>query len=451
MNTFLKRKAYDALVEWKAQSNGKTAILIEGARRVGKSTVAEEFAKASYDDYLLLDFAKENTAIRENFENIGTPDVFFRNLFLLKGKELPKRKAAIIFDEVQLFPPARQAIKALVADGRYDYIETGSLISIKKNVADILIPSEERKLKMYPMDFEEFLWAIGDAVTFSAIGQAFDDRRPLDEAVHRKILTTYRSYLAVGGMPQAVVEYVNGASYQTIDSVKRDILALYCDDLEKYDGEERARAAAVFRSIPSQLSHHNSRFRYSEIGENARASNTASALAFLGTSMMANLCLNVTAPEAALELYADPAAFKLYMGDTGLLVSQIMQGSPEVGDAIYKNLVTGKLGVNLGMVMENAVAQALVATGHKLYFHSFEYKPEDAKKPSLYEIDFLTVRGKRVCPIEVKSSGYRSHKSFDYFKEKYKLKMNERFIVYSKNLTKEGDITFIPFYMASCL
>lgn len=445
----LRRKAYEQLLQWKNESDGTSAILLEGARRVGKSTVVEAFAQAEYDDYLLLDFTREIPEVLENFRNIGDLDTFFRNLFLLKGKELPRRRAVIVLDEVQLFPPARQAIKALVADGRYDYIETGSLISIRKNVAKILIPSEERKLKMYPMDFEEFLWAKGNTVTAPAVREAFESRRPLGDAVHRRIMSDYRAYLAVGGMPQAVAAYVAGASYQRIDAVKRDILSLYEDDLEKYDDEEGARASAVFRSIPSQLSHHNARFRYASVGGGARATNVASALEFLRKSMMANLCTNVTAPEVALDLFEDTSAFKLFMGDTGLLLSQVMRATPEVGDELQRALVTGRLGVNLGMVMENAVAQALVATGHELHFHAFEQQGDG--RPTPYEVDFLLVRGRRVCPVEVKSSGYRRHASLDQFVHKYGVGGAESYVLTPKDLSREGNLTYAPLYMAMCL
>lgn len=451
MPGFFRRKAYERLAEWKRISNGRTALLIEGARRVGKSTVAERFAQENYADYLLIDFSLEGADVRENFGNIGDLDAFFRNLFLLKGKSLPRGDAVIIFDEVQLFPPARQAIKALVRDGRYHYIETGSLISIRKNVKDILIPSEEERAKMYPMDFEEYLWATGDEVTAPAIREAFESRKPLPDSVHRRIMRDFRTYMAVGGMPQAVEILVQGGDFAGIDRAKRTILDLYEEDLGKHDDEENDRAAEVFRSIPSQLSHHNSRFQYATVDEAARARDLSGSVSFLGESMMANVCLNVTAPEVALGLHEDRGDFKVYLGDTGLLVTQVMRGDPQAGDELYRALVTDRLGINEGMVVENAVAQALAANGHGLHFHSYSYRPAGAKRENAYEVDFLIVRGKRICPIEVKSSGYRSHKSFDYFTEKYDVKVNERFIVYTKNLTREGNLTYLPLYMAMYL
>ena len=288
---YFRRKIYGRLLEWKETSNGKSAVLIEGARRVGKSTIAEEFARKEYDDYILLDFALESKDMRRNFEeNIGDLDTFFRNLFIIKGKDLPRRRAVIIFDEVQLFPLARQAIKYLVADGRYDYIETGSWISIKKNVQNILIPSEEEKLKMYPMDFEEFLWAKGNTAVMPAIKAAFESRKPLGNAVHRKIMQIFREYIAVGGMPQAVSAYVNGESYASIDRVKQGILSLYEDDLRKYDDEEREKASLVFKTIPKQLSDHEMHFTFSEINTNARYVNYVESVEFVAESMMGNRC-----------------------------------------------------------------------------------------------------------------------------------------------------------------
>ena len=446
-----ERKIYNQLLDWKEKSNGKSAILIEGARRVGKSTVAEEFAKNEYDDYILLDFSKETKDVRKNFEdNIGDLNTFFRNLFILKGKELPKRKSVIILDEVQLFPIARQAIKPLVADGRYDYIETGSLISIKKNVKNILIPSEEERLKMYPMDFEEFLWAKGNTITMTAIRESFEKRRPLGDAVHRKIMQMFREYIAVGGMPQAVQTYINGESYSSIDRVKQGILALYEEDLKKYDVEEKEKASLIFKTIPKQLSDHEMHFTFSEINTNARYINYVESVEFVSEAMIGNLCVNVTAPDLLMDLYADRSNFKLYMGDTGLLVSQMIREGDET-EAIYKALIYDKLSSNLGMVFENVVAQMLNASGKPLYFHEYKYQPENATKEKKYEIDFLTVKNKKICPIEVKSSGYSSHKSFDYFIKKYPIKVEDRYIIYTKDLKLEDGITYIPAYMTMCI
>lgn len=448
---YFRRKIYDQLLEWKETSHGRSAILIEGARRVGKSTIAEEFARNEYDDYLLLDFALETRDIKQNFEdNIGDLDSFFRNLFIIKGKELPKRRSVIIFDEVQLFPVARQAIKYLVADGRYDYIETGSLISIKKNVKNILIPSEEEKLNLFPMDFEEFLWAKGNTVTMPAVRSAFEERKPLGDAVHRKIMQLFREYIAVGGMPQAVAAYVNGDSYSEIDRVKQGILSLYEDDLKKYDSEEREKASLIFKTIPKQLSDHEMHFTFSEINANARYINYVESVEFVAESMMGNLCANVTMPDVLLEFYADRSNFKLYMGDTGLLVTQLIREGEET-EGIYRALIYDKLSSNLGMIFENVVAQMLRSSGRELFFHEYRYVPDGTEKEKKYEIDFILVRNKKVCPIEVKSSGYSSHKSFDFFIEKYPIKVQDRYIIYTKDLKYSDGITYIPAYMTGLL
>jgi len=443
-----KRKLYDEMLEWKKISHGRSALMIEGARRVGKSTIAELFAINEYDSYMILDFSVEAEEVRRNFkENIGDMDTFFRNLFVLKKQELEEENSVIIFDEVQLFPAARQAIKHLVADGRYDYIETGSLISIRKNVKDILIPSEEYKLKMYPMDFEEFLWAENDVVTMSVIEDAYTNRKALGNDIHNNIMQTFRTYMAVGGMPQAVEAFVAGESYQRIDSVKREILSLYEEDLKKYDDYNREKASIIFKTIPEQLSNRNSNFKLFSIDKNARYKNYIDAIDFVAESMIGNECINVTVPEVALGLYADRSNFKLYMGDTGLLVTQIMDNSDETEENLYKSLIFNKLGINQGMIMENLVAQMLRCRGYDLFFHEFLYQAEDAVNEGRYEVDFLIVKNKRICPIEVKSSGYKSHKSFDYFIKKYQLKVNERYIINTKDLHVEGDIIYVPLYM----
>ena len=443
-----KRKVYDKLLEWKELSAGESAVMLEGARRIGKSTIVEEFAKREYDDYMILDFAKENKDIRNNFiENMDDLDTFFRNLFLLKRKSLKGKRCVIIFDEVQMFPIARQAIKYLVADGRYDYMETGSLISIKKNVTGILIPSEEYQIKMYPMDFEEYLWAIEDTVTYDAIKEAFEKRKPLGDAVHRKIMKTFRTYMAVGGMPQAVDAYVRGKTFAQIDFVKRNILRLYEEDLAKYDDENREKASIIYKTIPEQLENKNSHFKFSLVDKNARYQNYVDAVSFISKSMIGNECINVTKPEVTLELFSDRSNFKLYMGDTGLLVSQIMMYQDESDNDLYKALIFDDLGINQGMILENMVAQMLRASGHELYFHEYLYQPETSEREKKYEIDFVTVKKKKICPIEVKSSNYKSHKSFDYLIKKYQLKIQDRYIIYTKDLKYEDGIMYIPVYM----
>ena len=427
--------------------------MIDGARRVGKSTVAEEFAKREYRQYLIIDFAVAGDDVKACFrDDIGNMDVFFRNLFVFTGKkELPRRESVIVFDEVQKYPLARQAIKYLVKDGRYDYIETGSLISILKKSREIVIPSEEEKIRMYPMDFEEFLWATGDELSAGIIMSAFEKREPLGERLHRNMLKTFRTYLAVGGMPQAVEAFANGETYDRIDRVKRNIIALYEEDLKKADDDNRIHSSVIFKTVPQQLTNGNSLFRFSKVGKNARYINYVNSLRMLDESMICNFCRNVSDPELTLEPFAEDDVFKLFMGDTGLLVTKILMTSEKPEKDLYGKIITGKTGTNLGMIYENMTAQMLRAAGHVLFFHQFRYVAAGNTSEKRYEIDFLLVRNGRLCPIEVKSSNYGSHTSFDVFRGKYKIKCPERFIIYSKDLRIADDILYIPIYMTMCL
>lgn len=448
---YFKRKIYEKMKFWKETSEGKTALLIEGARRIGKSTVVKKFAQDEYDDFLILDFAKENEDIKNIFKNnIGNLNEFFRNLFLLKGKALEGKRCVVIFDEVQLFPYARQAIKYLVEDGRYDYIETGSLISIRKNVKDILIPSEEYRIKMFPMDFEEFLWANNDYFTMSVIKDSFIQKKPLGDSQHRKIMQTFRTYMAVGGMPQAVEAYTQGKTYTQIDFIKRGILDLYEEDLSKYDDENHEKASIIYRTIPEQLENRNSHFKFSMVEKNARYKNYIDAVNFVAESMIGNECINVTSPEIALELYADRSNFKLYMGDTGLLITQIMRNGGDTGEDLYKAMIFNHIGINQGMIIENMVAQMLKTTGHELYFHEFMYKDDSAKEKK-YEIDFMVVKNRKICPVEVKSSNYKTHKSFDSFSKKYPIKLQEKYIIYMKDFKFQDGIFYMPVYMTGLI
>lgn len=452
MTRIFKRKLTDEMKKWKELSSGRTALMIEGARRIGKTTIAVDFAEREYRDYMLLDFARESPEIRNLFEEgLGDIDIFFRNLFLLTGRELEKRESVIILDEVQLCPAARQAIKFLVQDGRYDYIETGSLISIRGNVKDILIPSEEYSVQMYPMDFEEFLWAQGNSVLYPFLRECFEKRKPLGSQIFRQAMKQFRTYMAVGGMPQAVADFVDKRTYAQIDFTKRTILKLYEQDLHKYDREDHENATALFETIPSQLENNNAIFRFSIVDKNARYKNYLEAVDFLDKSMIVNRCVNVTQPQVALEAKADHSNFKMYMGDTGLLVSQILNTASASDDSIYKKLIFGKLGTDEGRVMENMTAQMLRAAGHRLYFHEYLYKPDGSNVTKKYEVDFLIIRKNKVCPVEVKSSGYKSHKSFDYFKEKYPIKLEDRYILYTKDVRYEDGITYIPIFMAGLL
>lgn len=449
-----KRKIYQKLVDWKSLSQGKTAVMIEGARRIGKSTIAEEFARNEYKDYLILDFAIETEEVKRLFtESLGDMASFFRNLFVFKGKSLPERESLIILDEIQLFPEARQAIKYLVKDGRYDYLETGSLIRIKKTSKQILIPSEEDRISMYPMDFEEFLWAQGDDFTYSVIRDAFENRKPLGPALHRTIMNRFREYMAVGGMPQAVQEFVSGGNYDRIDYVKRTILSLYEEDLKKYDDDNREKASVIFKAIPEQLSNHNSHYRLTTVAPNARYREYVDSVGFVAESMIGNECIGITKPDTDLEAFADRSDFKLYMGDTGLLLTAIARygdGDISMND-IYRAVISDHTGWDLGPVMENVVGQMLRSSGHRLYFHRFSYQPKEDGQERAYELDFLTVRKKKICPIEVKSSGYKRHASFDYFREKYQLKMEDRYIIYTKDLYTEDSLAYIPVYMTALI
>lgn len=448
-----KRKLYDKMLVWKEMSCGRTALMIDGARRVGKSTIAEEFAKREYGNHLIIDFAIANDDIKSCFrDDIGDLDVFFRNLFVFSGtRKLPERNSVIIFDEVQRFPLARQAIKYLVKDGRYDYIETGSLISILKKSKDIVIPSEEEKIKMFPMDFEEFLWATGDLVSSEVIREAFEKQHQLGDRIHRNLIKKFRAYIAVGGMPQAVDAFVRGETYDRIDRIKRNILALYEEDLKKADEENGIHSSVIFKTIPQQLTNNNSLFRFSKLGKNARYINYVNSMKMINESMIGNYCRNVSNPELTLELFAEDEKFKLFLGDTGLLITQILTSSEHTDNDLYRKIISGKFGTNLGMVFENIVAQMLRASGHILFFHQFKCTAKGNAVEKQYDIDFLIVRNSHICPVEVKSSNYSRHTSLDVFLEKYKVKCPERYIIYTKDYKKEEGVTFIPAYMTMCL
>ena len=439
----LKRKIYQSFLDWKANWAGKRALLVQGARRIGKSTIVEEFAKNEYETYILINFQTDLNKVEQLFKNdISDLNTFFRNLSLLYGTRLIKRKTLIIFDEVQLFPLARQSIKQLVADGRYDYIETGSLITLKQNVENILIPSEEKSINMYPLDFEEFLWAKGDEVTPDIIKDCFLNLKPLGQVAHRKVMNDFLLYVAVGGMPQAVIELIESNDFSHVDEVKRDILKLYHDDLKKLDSKYRFSTALILDAIPPELSTQSKLFRSVMLGKNRRASNTYSSYEAIKDSMIVNIANNCTDPSVGLNRTKDYQRQKIYMGDTGLFVTAVFADSKmPIEQSIYKQLILDKLGVNIGMVIENAVAQALTASGHELFFHRFDR----------YEIDFLLTSGKKLLPIEVKSSSYHSHKSLDNFQAKYSDRVKESYVIYGKDVKREGNITFIPFYMTMFL
>lgn len=439
----LKRKIYEQLLDWKTNWAGKRALLVQGARRIGKSTIVEEFAKNEYENYILINFQTDLTKVEQLFKNdISDLDTFFRNLSLLYGKRLIERKTLIIFDEVQLFPFARQSIKQLVSDGRYDYIETGSLITLKQNVENILIPSEEKSINMYPLDFEEFLWAKGDTVTADIIKDCFLNLKPLGQVSHRKVLKDFMLYVAVGGMPQSVIELLESNDFTRVDEVKRDILKLYRDDLKKLDAKYRFSTSLILDAIPSELSTQSRLFRTIMLGKNKRIVTMYSSYEAIKDSMIVNIANNCSDPTVGLNRSKDYSSQKIYMGDTGLLVTSIFADSKlPIEESIYKQLIVDKLGVNIGMVMENVVAQLLVCSGYELFFHRFDR----------YEVDFLLTMGKKLVPIEVKSSSYNTHKSLDNFQHKYSERVKTSYVIYGKDLKREGNITYIPFYMTMFL
>ena len=388
----MKRKIYTTLLDWKERRAGKTALLIDGARRVGKSYIVEAFAKKEYRSYILIDFFTASQDVKDLFENyLHDLDTFFLFLSNYYQVKLYPRETLIIFDEVQEFPRARGAIKYLVADGRYDYIETGSLMSIKKNVQDALIPSEEHHVNLYPMDFEEFLWALGDDMLMPFIKERFEKKQPLGPALHRKAMDLFRQYLIVGGMPQAVKEFVESRDFDEVDRVKRDILTLYRADMMKHAQGYEIKVARVFDEIPAQLQKHERKFKLADLEKNARMRDYEDALFWLDDAMIVNTCYNSTAPNIGLKLNMDRLTLKCYMADTGLLISHAFDENGIVSEEIYKKILFDKLEVNMGMIVENVVAQMLVASGHKLYFYS---NPSREDKNARMEIDFLIAKDK---------------------------------------------------------
>ena len=445
----LKRKIYDKLLEWKNQSNGSTAILIDGARRVGKSYIAEEFGKSEYKSYILIDFGKAPQDVLDLFiHDSANLDLFFAKLSAFYAKTLHKRNSLIIFDEVQQFPRARQLIKYLVADGRYDYIETGSLIRLKKNVQDIIIPSEEEHLEMFPMDFEEFLWAMGDEVTVPLIRACFESKAPLGQALHRKIMNDFRQYVLVGGMPQSVIAYLKEKNFEASDVAKRRIIKLYRDDVSKFAEGYEDKVFALFDGIPAQLSKKEKKYKLSSISKEARFRTYEDSFIWLHEAMVVNTCFNATDPSVGLALSADNTTQKCYMADTGLLVTHTFMDNAFTENELYRAILFDKLNINEGMIMENIVAQMLRTNGHKLYFYS---RSDTDNRENHMEIDFLITEGKKIAPIEVKSSNYTSHSSLDKFRNKFSSKIGNSYILYSKDVMIKDGIIHLPFYMAMFL
>ena len=450
----MKRKIYDTLTKWKKSSAGKTVLLIDGARRVGKSYIAEEFAKNEYESYILLDFNRAAKSVLDLFDAyLDDLDTFFLFLSQYYGVKLVERKSLIIFDEVQLFPRARAALKYLVADGRYDYIETGSLMSIKKNATDILIPSEERHVRMVPMDFEEFLWAIGSDITAEFLRTCFERRLPLGQALHRKAMDCFRQYLIVGGMPQAVSEYVATKDFARVDAVKRDILELYRADIVKHAAGYEMKVESIFDEIPAQLQKHEKKFKLSSLKKAARFRDYEDAFFWLTDAMIVNPCYNTTAPNIGLKLNMDRMTLKCYMADTGLLISHAFDENSIVSEELYKKLLFDKLEVNEGMLVENIVAQMLVANGHKLYFYSC---PTETDPASRMEIDFLIAKSKttarhNISPVEVKSGKNYTLSSIKKFIAKFGEQLDIPYVLHSSDLKVEDGIVYLPLYMAMFL
>ena len=440
-----KRKIYDELLQWKRTDDGRTAVLIQGARRVGKSTIAEEFAANEYETYLLVDFAACSTEIRELFNDVSDLNRIFMRLQLEYGVELKERKSAVIFDEVQLAPKARQAIKYLVKDGRYDYIETGSLISIRKNVKDILIPSEEVKLSMYPMDYEEFKWALGDTATIKLLRGCFLDRMSLGDATNRKLMRDFRLYMLVGGMPQAVASYLETNNLEKVDSVKRSIITLYEDDFNKID--PTGNASKMFRQIPAQLTSNANRYQAWSATDGKRNSELAEIISEIKESMVVNMSYHANDPSAGMALHQDPDKYKMFAGDTGLFVTLAFWDKKFTDNTIYHKLLSDKLSADLGYVYENVIAQMLKASGHELYYYTF---PTDSGKHN-YEVDFLIADGDKISPIEVKSSGYKAHASLDAFCKKFSARIKNKYLIYTKDMRKEEDVQYLPAYMTMFL
>lgn len=455
----MKRKIYNQLLDWKQNRKGEVALLIEGARRIGKSYVVEDFAKREYDSFLLVDFSKVNPQVMDFFNlYLDDLDTLLSQLEVyfnckLKPRKSPNEqaKSIVIFDEVQFCPRARAAIKHLVADRRYDYIETGSLISIKKNVKDIMIPSEEHAIEMHPMDFEEFLWAMCDETLMPFIKQMFEQRKPLG-LLHRKALEYFRQYLIVGGMPQAVAKYATTRDFKKVDEVKRDILALYRNDIKKYADGQETKVSAIFEEIPGQLQRHEKKFRLADLHEHARMREYSEAFFWLCDAKTVNCCFNVSDPGIGLKLSEDRATLKCYMADTGLLISHAFDERGIASEELYKKLMFGKLEVNEGMLVENVVAQMLRTAGHQLYFYSNHSRDSEDRM----EIDFLIAKAKitgrhNISPIEVKSGKNYTLNSLKKCIAKYKQKLSTPYVLHDKDLREDDGILFLPLYMTPLL
>lgn len=449
----MKRKIYQDLLDWKNTSKGKSALLIEGARRIGKSYIVREFAKNEYKSYIIVDFNDMDSELLDVFEHyLSHRDDFFMRLSLYFGVRLYERESIIVFDEVQLYPKVRAAIKYLVADGRYDYIETGSLVSIRRNVKDIVIPSEEHAIDMYPMDFEEFLWAMGEDMLMDFVRKQFASLQPMG-ALHRKVLDYFRQYMIVGGMPQAVLAYSEKKDFGEVDVIKRDILRLYRNDISKYAFEATTKVTRIFDDIPSQLQKHEKKFRMSSISVSARMRDYEDSFFWLDDARIVNICYNATEPSVGLKLNMDRTTLKCYLGDTGLLISQAFDENGLMEEQLYRKLMLGKLEVNQGMLVENVVAQMLKASGHKLFFFSKSDREDAANN---MEVDFLirkkTVTSRHnICPVEVKSSSRYTYTSLNKFRTKYAEQLATPYVMHTGDVEIQDGVVFLPLYMTPLL
>lgn len=441
---YFKRKVYAKLQEWKNSSKGRSALLLEGARRIGKSTIVEEFAKREYRSYILIDFNEASQNIKDLFDNLMDLDYIFLYLQNAYHTSLHEHESVIVFDEVQQCPKARQAIKYLVKDGRYDYIETGSLISIRKNTKDINIPSEEHRIEMFPMDYEEFRWALGDEADMTLLRQVYEKRMSLGDGINRMKMRDLRLYMLVGGMPQAVNEYLDTKSLEKVDRIKRQIIQLYADDFRKIDPS--GRISKLFMAIPAQLSSNMMRYRPTSIVGKIPSTKIDELLVSLEDSKTINIAYHADDPNIGMSLTANYGKYKLYVGDTGLFVTLVFWDKDFTENIIYDKLLSDKLSANMGYVYENLVAQMLRASGDKLFYYTF---PKD--ETHSYEIDFLISRRNKLCPIEVKSSGYKTHASLDAFCKKYPDRVGQPYLIYTKDLQKDQQTLLLPVYMTPLL
>lgn len=441
-----KRKLYTEMLQWKQDSNGASALLIKGARRVGKSTIAKEFAKHEYDSFIAIDFAKCGKEVRDLFDDISDLDYIFMRLQMMYKVTLKPRASVIIFDEVQKCPNARQAIKYLVEDGRFDYIETGSLLSIKQNVKDIIIPSEEDELTLSPLDYEEFKWALGDEVTIPILRQFFDKGKSMGDEANRNLMRDFRLYMLVGGMPQAVKTYLETKNMGKVDQAKRRIIRLYEKDFMKIDSS--GMASKLFMAIPSELTRNASRYTVNAPTDGEGRHDRLMEIIFdMQDSMVVNMAYHANDPNVGMALHKDTNRYKMFMADTGLFITLAFWDKNFTENIIYEKLLSDKLSADLGYVYENIVAQMLKANGHELYYYTW---PSETSN-HLYEVDFLLSSGTKIEPIEVKSSGYKAHKSLDLFCEKFSSRVNKRYLIYTKDFRKEGSITYLPVYMTKFL